>query len=231
VATSYGVILIGTSFLVPLFVQTVMGYDVFKTSLLTLPSMMVGSFVLLLAGWMADKVPARFLLVAGLGFYIFSMYSMSMLNQQSSFDYMVFIMILREVGGGLLFAPLVRASLNSLPRSQIGMGSGLINLNRQIGGMVGIAFFGTFLESRQVFYKQMLGQSQSDSPFATRYFLNGMKSLFVSQGNTEGLASAKAITILDQVVGGQALVNSFNDCFILMAIMVVLVIIPAMLIK
>ncbi len=231
IAVAYGVILIGTSFLVPLFAQNVLGYDVYMTSLLTLPSMLVGSVVLLMAGWMADKFPARIPLTMGLGFYIVSMYAMSLLNRQSSFETVIFVVILREVGGGLLFAPLVRASLSALPLSQVGMGSGLMNLNRQIGGMVGIAFFGTFIEGRQVFYRQMFGESQSEAPFAAHYFLTAMKNAFVSHGNTESLASAKALSVLDKVVGGQALVNSFNDCFLLIAVMVVIVIIPALLVK
>lgn len=231
IAIAYGVILIGTSFLVPLFAQSVMGYDVFRTSLLTLPSMLVGAVALLIAGWMADKFPVRIPLTMGLGFYIMSMYAMSLLNQQSSFEALIVAVILREVGGGLLFAPLVRASLGALPLSQVGMGAGLINLNRQIGGMVGIAFFGTFLEGREVFYRQTFGAVQSEAPFAANYFLTAMKNLFVSYGDIESLASAKALSVLDRVVGGQALVNSFNDCFLIIAVIVTIVIIPALLIK
>lgn len=231
IAWSYGIVLIGTSFLIPLFAQNVLGYDVFKTSLLTLPSSLVGACTLLLAGWMADKVPARIPITIGLSFYIAAMYSLSRLNQQSSFETMASMIILREIGGGLLFAPLIRASLSALPLSQVGMGAGLINLNRQIGGMVGIAFFGTFLDSREIFYRQMFGQSQADSPFAAQYFLSSMKNLFVSIGNTDGTASAQALSVLDRVVGVQALVNSFNDIFLIVAIMVSIVIIPALLIK
>ncbi len=231
VAAAYGVILIGTAFLVPLFAQNILGYDVFRTSLITLPSMMVGAVALLIAGWMADKVPARIPIVMGLGFYIVSMYSMSRLNGQSSFESIVFMVIIREVGGGLLFAPLIRASLSALPLKQVGMGSGLINMNRQIGGMVGIAFFGTFLESREVFYRQMFGQSQAEAPFASQYFLSSMKKLFISLGQTDGAAHAHALSYLDKVVGHQALINSFNDIFLLVAIMVAVVIIPALFIK
>jgi DHA2 family multidrug resistance protein len=231
IAGAYGVILIGTSFLVPLFAQTVLGYDVFKTSLITLPSMLVGAVALLIAGWMADRFPARIPITMGLLFYILSMYSMSRLNYQSSFQMVMALVVLREVGGGLLFAPLIRASLSALPLSQVGMGSGLLNMNRQIGGMVGIAFFGTFLEGREVFYRQVLGESQAASPYAANYFLSSVKSLFVHQGSTEALASAKALTVLNKVVGLQAMVNSFNDIFLLVAIMVAIVIIPALLIK
>ncbi len=231
VASAYGVILIGTSFLVPLFVQTVLGYNVFRTSLLTLPSMLVGAVTLLVAGWMADKVPAKIPITMGLVFYIVSMYSLAQLNYQTSFQAIVGMVILREVGGGLLFAPLIRASLSALPLNQVGMGSGLINLNRQIGGMVGIAFFGTFLDSREVFYRQMFGQSQAEAPFAAQYFLSSMKNFFASMGNIDSVASAQAMTVLNKMVGLQAMVNSFNDIFLLVAIMVAIVIIPAMFIK
>ena len=180
---------------------------------------------------MADKFPARIPIIMGLGFYVLSMYSMSRLNYQSSFGTVVSLVILRDIGGGLLFAPLIRASLGALPLNQVGMGSGLINMNRQIGGMVGMAFFGTYMEGREIFYRQMLGTSQTDAPYAARFFLNSVKNLFVSHGNTEALASAKALSVLNKVVGFQALVNSFNDIFLLVAIMVVIVIIPALFIK
>ena len=231
IAVAYGVILIGTSFLVPQFANSVLGYDVFKTSLIFFPSMLVGGVALLVAGWMADKFPARIPIIIGLGFYVLSMYSMSRLNYQSSFGTVVSLVILRDIGGGLLFAPLIRASLGALPLNQVGMGSGLINMNRQIGGMVGIAFFGTYMEGREIFYRQMLGTSQTDAPYAARFFLNSVKNLFVSHGNTEALASAKALSVLNKVVGFQALVNSFNDIFLLVALMVVIVIIPALFIK
>ena len=91
--------------------------------MLTLPSMLVGAVALLVAGWMADKVPARIPITLGLGFYIVSMYSLAQLNYQTSFQAIVGMVILREVGGGLLFAPLIRASLSALPLNQVGMGS------------------------------------------------------------------------------------------------------------
>ncbi len=231
IAVAYGVILIGTSFLVPQFANSVLGYDVFKTSLIFFPSMLVGGVALLVAGWMADRFPARIPIIMGLGFYILSMYSMSRLNYQSSFGTVVSLVILRDIGGGLIFAPLIRASLGALPLSQVGMGSGLINMNRQIGGMVGIALFGTYMEGREIFYRQMFGTSQADAPYAARFFLNSVKNLFVSHGNTEALASAKAMSVLNKVVELQALVNSFNDIFLLVALMVVIVIIPALFIK
>ncbi len=231
IAVAYGVILIGTSFFVPQFANSVLGYDVFKISLVFLPSALVGGTALFIAGWMSDRFQARIPIIMGLGFYIISMFSMSRLNYQSSFGMITTLVILREIGGGLLFAPLIRASLGALPLNQVGMGSGLLNMNRQIGGMVGIAFFGTYMEGREIFYRQMFGTSQADAPYAARFFLNSVKNLFVSHGNTEALASAKAMSVLNKVVGLQALVNSFNDIFLLVALMVIIVIIPALFIK
>ncbi len=231
VAMTYGLGIFGTNFLIPLFLQHVLSYSVFLTALAMLPGGFAGALMLLFSGWLTDRVDARIPIAIGLVLYGVSIYWMSTLAWETSFATVAAMLSMRMIGMAFLFPSIMKAVLGGLPPERIGMAAGLINLVRQIGGMLGIAVLGTILERREIYHKWILSQTQAFAPLGSEGCLDSMKDLYERLGNVECLAETKALLTLDRLTGRTALINAFDDCFLIASFIFFLTIIPALFVR
>jgi DHA2 family multidrug resistance protein len=125
----------------------------------------------------------------------------------------------------------MKAVLGMLPPERVGMAAGLINLLRQIGGMVGIAVLSTLLERREIYHKWILAQTQAFAPLGSEGYIDSMKDIYGRLGNVDSLAELKALITLDRMTSRTALINAFDDCFIIASLIFFLTIIPALFIR
>jgi len=228
VAMTYGLGIFGTNFLIPLFLENVLAYSVFLTALAMLPGGFAAAGTLFFSGWLTDRVDVRIPIVAGLVLYGASIYWMSTLAWETSFTTVAAMLCVRMVGTAFLFPSIMKAGLGAITVERVGMAAGLINLQRQIGGMVGIALLGTFLERREIHHKWILAQSQAFAPLGSEGCIDSMKDLYERLGNVETLAELKAVLTLDRVTNRTALINAFDDCFLIASLIFFLTIIPAL---
>lgn len=231
VAVTYGIGIFGTNFLIPLFLQNVLAYSVFLTALAMLPGGFAGAGALLFSGWLTDRVDTRVPIVTGLILYGGSIYWMSTLAWETSFATVVAMLSMRMVGMAFLFPSIMKGALGAISPERIGMAAGLINLLRQVGGMIGIAMLGTLLERREIYHKWILAQTQALAPLGSEGCMDSMKDIYERLGNVETLAELKALLTLDRVIRRTALINAFDDCFLLASFIFFLTIIPALFIR
>ena len=141
------------------------------------------------------------------------------------------MLILRGIGLGCIFAPLMSISLKRLPPDKVATGSGLMNVSRQLGGAFGVAFIGAMLDRREIFHTSLFAQAQSIDSFATNQFLQNLQGLFERAGSVETLAHNKALALLHLLVKNEAMVASFDDCFFIAAAIFLLALVPTLLLR
>jgi DHA2 family multidrug resistance protein len=196
-AITYGFGLFGANFLLPLFLQNVLKYSVFLTALVMWPTGLGSAGLVFLVGWLVDRVDVRVPLLFGLALFAMSLYKFSLLAWETSFATIAFIAIVRQCAIMFLFPSVMKASLGALPFHKIAMGSGMVNLLRQVGGVVSIAVFSTLLERREIFHKSILAQTQALAPLGPERLLSSMETVYERLGNVNPLADLKAILTLD----------------------------------
>jgi DHA2 family multidrug resistance protein len=140
----FGMMVYALITLQPLFLQSLLGYDAFKSGLSVAPRG-VGAFVaLFFVGAMVSRIDARVLAAMGFAFSAVASYMLCRLTLQISMGSVILPNILAGFGSGLLFVPLTTLSVGTLRQEQIGNASGLQNLIRNVGGSIGLSLVSTF---------------------------------------------------------------------------------------
>jgi predicted MFS family arabinose efflux permease len=137
VAFIFGAGIYGSTFRIPLFVQTIQGYTPTRAGLLLMPAGLILAVVFPIAGRLADKMPAYAMVMFGLAVFALSSFLMTGVDTDASFWLFAWWIMLGRIGLGFIMPSLNAGALKALPMSQLGQGSGAINFVRQLGGPVG----------------------------------------------------------------------------------------------
>ena len=94
-----------------------------------------------------------------------------------------------------------------------------------------MAFIGAMLDRREIFHNSVFAQTQSLDSLATNKFLQDLQGLFEKAGSVESVAHHKALAALHLLVKKEAMVASFDDCFLIAALVFLLALVPTLLLR
>ncbi len=137
-AMALGLALFGSTYLVPLFVQTSLGFSATEAGLLMLPAGIVLGITFPLAGRLADRQSARKLVVFGITMFAASAMLFAVSDVTLAFGWLALWTILGRIGIGFMLPALSTGALNPLKPEQLGAASSTINFTRQLGGAFGV---------------------------------------------------------------------------------------------
>ena len=208
-----GFILFGSTVLLPLFVQTLMGYSATEAGMVLSP----GGFAVLcfmpLIGMMVSRVDVRHMITFGILCNALALYLMSQLDLQAGYWSLASLRILQGVGLGFLFIPINTAAFADMPMVKSSNASAIINLSRNLGGSFGISLVQTWLTQGTQRHQAMLVGNVDAFSMTVRQTLQDMTQVISSQGTPVGDALLKAQATLYAFVQQQASMLSFLDSF------------------
>ncbi|WP_303290010.1 DHA2 family efflux MFS transporter permease subunit [Marinobacter sp. SS5-14b] len=137
-AMALGLALFGSTYLIPLFVQTTLGFSATQAGLLMLPAGVVLGIIFPLAGRLADRRSARSLVLFGILVFAVSATLFALTGEYAGFGWLAFWAVLGRIGIGFMLPALSTGALNPLAPEQLGAGSSTINFARQLGGALGV---------------------------------------------------------------------------------------------
>src|SRR5918999_115267 len=140
--------MLGVFFFVSLYVQGILGYSPVQAGAIFLPMTVLIMFVAPVAGKLSDRLGSRWLIVTGMGFLATHLLFLSNLDVDSTFWNLLPALILGGFGMGLTMTPATVAAIGSVPVAKAGIGSGILNTFRQVGGALGIAVMGAIVASQ-----------------------------------------------------------------------------------
>lgn len=226
-----GIGLFGSTFLIPMFFEGMLGYTPLQTGILMLPMAVVVAIVLPVSGRIADRLDGRIPILFGILFSAFSLYWLSFVDLGTSRSTAYWMLIFRGFGLGFIFPPLMNLALNSLPASKRATGSGLMNVSRQMGGVFGVAVIWAILDRREIYHNSIFAQTQNLDSFATNQFITHLQELFLRIGNIEDAARQKALAVLHLMVKKEAMVAAFGDCFLVAGIIFLFALVPTIMLR
>jgi DHA2 family multidrug resistance protein len=217
--TVLGFVLYGSTVLLPLWLQTLMGYSALEAGMAMLPRGL-GSFLFMpIVGILMGKIEARKLLAAGLIIASFSIYQLSKLNLNAGYWDIFWPQLLQGTSMGLLFVPLTTITNGLIPKEQMGNATSLFNLMRNIGASIGIASVTTISARHAQAHVNDLGAHVNVYNPAAQTMLASMKQAFMSRGMDATTAAQQANAGLFGMVQQQASMISYADVFFLLSIM------------
>jgi EmrB/QacA subfamily drug resistance transporter len=146
VALALGLGLYGSTYLIPLFLQTIKGYSAGHAGVLLLPAGILLGLASFASGWLCDRIAIVWLLCIGLFLFAVSSVWYGIWGASSGFLWLCIIAGVGRLGIGLIMPALSIASLDSLTVDELPYGAGAVTFVRQLGGAFGINLLTVFLE-------------------------------------------------------------------------------------
>jgi EmrB/QacA subfamily drug resistance transporter len=147
VALLVGLAMFGVFFFMSLYMQNVLGYSAVRAGAAFLPMTILIILVAPAAGKASDRIGSRWLITAGMTLLSVSLLSFSRLGLDSSFWEIAPGLVVGGFGIALVMSPMTAAALGSVSVEKSGVGSGVLNTSRQVGGALGIAVMGAIVAS------------------------------------------------------------------------------------
>src|SRR5438477_7475897 len=157
--TVVGFVLYGSMVLLPVMLQTLLGYPAIQAGIAMAPRGIGSFFMMPLTGLMTGRFDARKLLTIGLMVGGGTLLWLSRLNLQAGYWDIFWPQLIQGAGMSLLFVPLTTVAMDPIPRERMGNATSLFNLMRNIGGSIGIATTGTMLSRNQQPTTTLLGSN------------------------------------------------------------------------
>lgn len=213
--------LFGSTFIIPLYTQSVLGWTATAAGMLLIPSSIMTGIMMPFIGKMIQAgVPQKYMIALGLCiFFGFSFFMYSIITHDTGAENMFWPLIIRGVGLGLLFVPVMTLSLSSLSGREIGEGAAFTGMSRQLGGSFGIALITTFISRDSQFHRVNLISYLDPSRIEVQQRIASMQSNFMSKGYSPNEALAKAYQLLEGSVTKQATILSYMDVFLYLGIL------------
>jgi DHA2 family multidrug resistance protein len=223
-----GFALYSSIMLIPLFLQTLMGYSATDAGMVMAPGGIATLITMPFVGAALAKRDGRKIVFLGLLLGAASMFIMQGLNLQGSFWDYTWPRIVLGFGLAMIFVPLTTVTLATITRSEMGNATGMFNLLRNIGGSVGIAMAATLLARYSQFYQTNL--VAHISPYNPIYQMRiaELKQALIAKGITITQADHSALGIIYGEVRRQSGALAFNHIFFIIGL-AFLVIIPLLL--
>ena len=217
-----GFVLYASLVLLPLYLQTLMGYPAYNSGLALSPRGIGALLFTPLAGHLTTKMDPRRLLAVGMVLGSVTMFQLSGLNLYAGFWDIFWAQVLQGVALAFLFIPLMSLAMSHISPQKMGNATSIFNLMRNIGGSVGIALMTTFLARRaQVHQNHLVANVRAGNPQATR-LLQGLRADFVAHGIDGVTASRKALGAVYGMVQQHAAMLAFVEAFWIMGVVFLL---------
>jgi MFS transporter, DHA2 family, multidrug resistance protein len=216
--TVVGVVLYGSTALLPLFLQTVMGYPALESGMAVSPRGIGSMLSMIVVARLIGKLDARFLIAGGFLVLGFSVWWLGGMTLEISKSYVVWPNIISGFAMGFIFVPLTTLTTGTLRNEEIGNATGIYNLMRNIGGGIGISAVTTTLaRNAQIHQAAMVAHLTPYDP-AFQQRLAEMQSALGSQ-MSPGAARQQAYGMIYGMLVRQASALSFIDAFRLLGLL------------
>src|SRR5256884_1378397 len=179
-----GFVLYSSTVLIPQMLQQLLGDSAEMAGLALSPGGAVILLMMPVAGFLVSKVDTKFLIAFGDIVCSIPLFVMAGTNLHLDYQHAVYGRMLQSFGMAFLFIPINVSAFAYVPKELTNMGTGIINLARNIGASVGIATVTTWLERRTQAHTARLVEHANPFSLAYQKMLAGFTATFTSGGSS-----------------------------------------------
>lgn len=224
-----GIGLYGLTYLYPIFLGRIRGYDSMMIGEALFVSGLAMFFTAPISGMLSNKMDPRVMMMIGFLGFAAGTWRMTHLTADWDFWELLVPQILRGSSMMLCMVPINNIALGTLPPERLKNASGLFNLTRNLGGAVGLAIINTVLTHRNDFHYARLAEHVRWGSAQAEQQLQDLTRNFQTHAGID--AGTAALSRLSGMVHQQAAVMSFIDVFHLLTLLFASLAIFAMLMR
>ncbi len=214
----------GSIVLLPLYLQSLLGYTAYLSGWVLGPGGAVALVALPVIGKLTERVDARLLLGVGLLICAYSVYYMAGFNLQIDFNTAVIGRVIQGIGMPFIFVSCSYVAMAYVPREEMNNASAIFNLLRNLGGSFGVAFVTTVIARRTQFHQHRLIEHLTQFDPGYTFRLQDLQNFLSLQYGAFADNPEMARGLVYQGLQRQAASLAFNDTFFAEAIIFVLLI-------
>jgi DHA2 family multidrug resistance protein len=211
------VAIFGSMFLLPLFIEDVLGFNAMHAGIMMAPTAISVAVVSVFSGKISDRFGPRYPLFIGLLIVAYSMFLFDNISLNTSVYDIIINQVIRGIGIGLLNAPVMSAALNSVKKELLPEVSALIPVTLQVGASFGIAYIGNELEVRQIYHlNQYARDVKYNSPIfhqLTNFLQGDLINKAPPYFRMTNIFPSPKLAFFDTLIQGYAGMASYGDCF------------------
>jgi DHA2 family multidrug resistance protein len=208
-----GFVLYSSTVLIPQLLQQLLGYSAEMAGKALSPGGAVIMCMMPVVGLLVSRVDTRILITFGCIISASALFVMAGWDLGLDYGHAVRTRMLQSFGLAFLFIPINVAAFAYVPREKTNMGTGIINLARNIGASVGIATVTTMLQRREQVHQSQLMDRVNNYSLAYHNTISGLQTKLVSAGSSFAHATSQAQTMIYNTVQRQATMMAFIDNF------------------
>jgi DHA2 family multidrug resistance protein len=215
-----GMVLNGSTILIPQFLQLQLGYSAAQTGLALSPGGIALAVLMPVAGMLGARFDPRKVIAVGFLLTSASLFWMMHISPDVGFTTVVWMRIFQVVGLPLIFIPISTLSYVGMRKESNNQVSGISNFARNLGGAVGTSFLVSFLtRHRQISRVDLVAHLHKGDIFFDRYF-NSLQQAALRSGASLATACHHSLAQLQQVVDAQANVLAYISAFFVLGMIV-----------
>jgi DHA2 family multidrug resistance protein len=208
-----GMVLFGSTVLIPQFLQVLMGYTAERAGMALSPGALVLILMMPIAGRLISKIDARLLVSIGYAITALGLYNLTRLDLETSFGTIVLWRMLQVCGLAFVFIPISTLNYVGVPFNKNNQISSFSNFARNIGGSVGTALLTTFLQRNAQAHQATLSANVISGSARYMNFIEATKQALVRLGQSPDQASQTAIGHAYQMLVQQSSMLSYVNAF------------------
>ena len=214
-----GIGLYGLVYLLPLFLGNVRGYSALQIGEVMIVTGVAMFLTAPLVGRASDKVDLRVLLLLGMTLTGIGTIMNANLTAEAGFAAVFWPQVVRGVGLVMCLIPTSRIAFGTLPPSEVGNASGLFNVMRNLGGAVGLALLDTIRDWREDYHWNQLIPAIDSG----REVVNATQAQYQQLLAATGDPQTASLGMLSRTLLEQAMVMAYNDIFLWLGMLYLLV--------
>lgn len=208
-----GIGLFASLFLLPQYMQTLLGFDATQSGLALMPRSLTMMAMMPIAGILYNRLGARAMIGSGLLLVIYSQWIMGHFTLQTGHNDILIPQMIQGVGFALVFVSLSTAALATIDRSKMTSATGLNNLIRQLGGSLGTAIVVTLLNTKMTTASNaLITHANPANPLFTQR-VQGLAANFQAQGYPPDKAMAAAYQAMNGIFTQQSAMIAYEYIF------------------
>lgn len=206
----------GSLFLLPMFLQNIMGYSAYDAGLAIMSRGLAMAFAMPLAGKLFNKLGPKFLVGTGFVLSIVSSIQLGSLSLEMGFWEIFWPQFIQGIGFGFIIVSLNVSSLLTIENTFKTDASGLYNLIRQVAGSIGIAMLATMMDNNVQMNHEVLGRNVS--VYSTPGLMLLKHAAVITHAPIVYPPTQKALTLMNGLITKQAFMIASNHAFLFMAL-------------
>jgi DHA2 family multidrug resistance protein len=227
-----GVVLFASLVMLPLFLQSILGYSAQSAGLVLSGGGLLLLFMMPVIGVLSSKVQARYLIAFGwLTLAMAMFYSSRQLELGMSFRSAAMLRIVQVFGMAFLFVPINLSSYVGMPTDKSSSIAGIVNFMRNIGSSVGTSMVTTIIARRSQIHQVYLAANVTPGATSVAHALSGLTARMAASGLDAVQSSRVAYAILYRSVILQATTLAYVDAFMILAVIALVMSVLALFLK